>query len=94
VEAKQFVAPSGSIVESAALLGDEVNARLRGAELVRVDLSGLRGLSSSYFNTLLQRVVPMTGIEDFPRRVELVFDSAAQEQVFARSMDFLKRSVA
>jgi hypothetical protein len=36
----------------------------------------------------------MTGIEDFPRRVELVFDSAAQEQVFARSMDFLKRSVA
>jgi hypothetical protein len=94
VEAKQFLDPDGGIVESAARLGDEVARRLRDHEVVTIELRDMRGLSSSYFNVLLQKVLPVTMPRDFARRVILHFDSPAQEEVFKRSLEFANRALA
>jgi hypothetical protein len=94
IHARQFLDPQGRIVESAKLLADEVLTQLAAHDVVTVDLRELRGLSSSYFNVLLQRVLPVTTLADFPRRVQLMFDSPAQEHVYKRSLDFASRTVA
>lgn len=92
--AMQFVDSHGRIVESGSLLANEVVRQLQLADVVRVDFQKMRGLSSSYFNVFLQRVLPVTTMPDFPRRVEMLFDSPAQEQVFRRSLDSVQRTVA
>src|SRR5687768_4027868 len=94
IEAKLHVDPGGRIVESAVRLADEVVRQLGFSDVVAVDFHEMRGLSSSYFNVLLQRIVPVTTLAEFPRRVELIFESPAQEQVFKRSLDFATRTVA
>lgn len=94
IEAKGFVDPTGEIVASAARLADEVVRQLAVHEVVTVNLRQMRGLSSSYFNVLLQRVSGVTSISEFPRRVRFIFDTSAQEVVFKRSLDFASRTVA
>jgi hypothetical protein len=94
IQARHFLDPEGRIVESAALLADEVVRQLASHNTVTVDLRELRGLSSSYFNVLLQRVSQVTTLAEFPTRVQLLFDSTAQQQVFNRSLDRANRTVA
>lgn len=93
IEAKHYVAPRGRIVDSASRLADEVVRQLGLRESVSVDLREMRGLSSSYFNVLLQRVIPVTTLAKFPHRVEFIFDSPAQEQVLKRSLEYASRTV-
>jgi hypothetical protein len=94
VIAKQFLHPRGRIVDSAARLADEVTRQLESHETISIDLRGMRGLSSSYFNLLLQRVMSVTTPDAFSQRVTFLFDSAAQEQVYQRCLDFARRTVA
>ena len=68
------------IVESAAMLAREVLCALESHEVVEIDLHGLKGLSSSYFNVLLQQVLPVTTVGGFAKRVHLRFGSAAQRR--------------
>jgi len=94
IVAKEFVDPSGNIVGSAMLLANEVVRQLHSADAVTIDLSGMRGLSSSYFNVVIHEVLPSTGLADFERRVRLRFDTEAQAQVFARSYEVARWNVA
>ena len=94
IEAKQCLDPRGGIVASASLLADAVVRRLAEGNVVEIDLTTVRGLSSSYFNVLLQRVLPVTGIDHFADRIKLRYDSAAQELVFNRSFESARRGVA
>lgn len=94
IEARQFVDPSGRIVESATRLADEVARQLALHDVVAIDFRGMRGLSSSYFNVLIQRVVHETTPTEFLRRIQPLFDSSPQQQVFNRSLDFASRTVA
>ncbi|MCC6423353.1 MAG: hypothetical protein IT447_07715 [Phycisphaerales bacterium] len=90
----QFIEANGSIVASAELLAKEIVIQLTDHKVVMVDLSQMRGLSSSYFNVLLQRVGDAITLAEFPQRVRLQFDTAAQEQVFNRSLEYARRTVA
>jgi hypothetical protein len=94
IQARRFVDREGRIVESAAALADEVVRQLAIHDIIAVDLLEMRGLSSSYFNVLLQRISAVTTLPEFSRRVRILFDSPAQEQVFKRSLDFASRTVA
>ena len=94
IEAKNFLDPNGGIVQSASLLADEVIRQLKQTDVVRIDFRDVRGLTSSYFNVLLQRVLAETTQQAFSQRIQLHFDSIAQQQVFDRSMESVRRSVA
>jgi len=94
IQANLLIDSQGGIVESAVRLADEVLRQLAIHDVVTVDLHQMRGLSSSYFNVLLQRVSAVTTLPEFPRRVQLLFDTPAQELVFKRSLEFARRTVA
>jgi hypothetical protein len=94
IKAKEFVDPQGRIVESAGLLADEVLRQLPMVEVITIDFSDMRGLSSSYFNFLLQRVAAMITVPELKRRLVMAFDSPAQQHVFERSLSFASRTVA
>lgn len=84
-QAANYIDPAGGVVASACLLADAVIADLQHGATVDVDLSGLRSVSSSYFNTLLSRVVDRCGTGAIQHRLSLRFSSQAQRAIFDRS---------
>ena len=94
IDAKRFLDPQGRIVASGQLLADEVARALSQHDVVQINFGGMRGLPSSYFNVLLQRIIPVANAQDFCRRVMTCFDSTAQEQVFRRSFESVTRGAA
>ena len=94
VSANAFRDPQDRIVASAARLADEVVRLLSAHDLIEIDLGGMRGVTSSYYNVLLHRVLEVIPAGDFPRRVKLRFDSAAQQLVFNRSLESATRGAA
>jgi hypothetical protein len=84
IEAKSHLHPEGFIVESASLLADAVLAGLRAEPHVKISFAGMHGTSSSYFNTLLRRLIEASGVEVLVH-VEFSFVSQAQQQIYERS---------
>jgi len=93
IEAKSHLHPEGYIVESANLLADAVLEFLRSQSEVEISMIGMRGTSSSYFNTIIQRIVQEIGVEAMERRVKFIFDSNAQREIFGRSLAAVTKSV-
>jgi len=94
VSANAFRDPQDRIVASAARLAEEVVRLLAAHDVIEIDLGGMRGVTSSYYNVLLHRVLEVIPAGDFPRRVKLRFDSAAQQLVFNRSLESATRGAA
>jgi hypothetical protein len=94
IEAHRFLDARQRIVASASLLADEVVRRLAEHDVLLIDLRGMRGVTSSYYNVLLQRVLSVLPMSDLPRRVRFCFDSAAQEQIYGRSLESATRGAA
>ena len=94
IEASQSRDPQDRIVASGLLLADEVVRRLTDHDVVEVNLKGLRGVTSSYYNVVLHRVLSILSMAEFARRVKFRFDSAAQEQVYNRSLESARRCAA
>jgi hypothetical protein len=94
VSANAFRDPQDRIVASASRLADEVVRLLPLQDVMEIDLSGMRGVTSSYYNVLLHRVLEVISAADFTRRVRIRFDSPAQEFVFNRSFESAKRGAA
>ena len=84
-QATNYIDPAGSVVASASLLAEAIIIDLAHGASVEVDLSGLRSVSSSYFNTLLSRVADRCGIGAIQDRLALRFSSHAQRAIFDRS---------
>ena len=91
VSANAFRDPQDRIVASASRLADEVVRVLAVHDVVEIDLCGMRGVTSSYYNVLLHRVLGVIPVADFSRRVKMRYDSAAQEMVFNRSFELARR---
>lgn len=89
IEARQFVDADNRPVESADLLAAEAVRLLASHDVLVIDLGGMRGLSSSYFNVLLKRIIQIMTAADLQRRIKFTFDSPAQELVFKRSLEFV-----
>ena len=86
VEATAFLDPQGLIVASASRLADAILEHLQGEDEVVVSMAGIRGASSSYFNTVLLRVVEVLG-DQAVHRIRFQFTTKAQEQIYRRSLD-------
>ena len=84
-QATNYIDPAGSVVGSACLLADAIVPDLAHGATVDVDLTGLRSVSSSYFNTLLARVADRCGVGAIQDRLSLRFSSQAQRTIFDRS---------
>jgi hypothetical protein len=73
-------------VESAGVVADAVVVYLADHDEVVVDLSGVRGVPSSFFNVLLLRVAEAFGAAALDSRVRFTLDSDAQQDVLNRSL--------
>ena len=82
----------GSIVESGMALANEIVNKLRAGEQITVSFAGLRGLSSCYFNPVLNAVKANLGLDVIGQRLIFDFVSAAQQAVFNRSLDAVKNA--
>lgn len=91
VNAHNFMMESGSVVESASALAQQVVRVLEQGRTVRISLAGVKGLPSSYFNVLLEHIVQLTGFDAIGERVQFEFDSRPQQVVFARSLEAIRR---
>ena len=90
VEASNFV--QDSIVESGIALGNAIVEKLQSGETIIVSFVGMRGLSSSYFNPMLQSVKQNAGLGVIGRQLLFDIPSAAQQSVFNRSLDAANRT--
>ena len=90
LEASNFV--QDSIVESGVALGNVIVEKLQSGETITVSFAGMRGLSSSYFNPMLQAVKLNAGLGVIGQRLLFDLPSAAQQSVFNRSLDAVNRA--
>lgn len=81
-----------SIVESGVALANEIVRKLREGEQITVSFEGLRGLSSSYFNPVLLAIKANLGLDVIGQRLNFDFSSSAQQAVFNRSMDAVRKT--
>ena len=85
VDASKHVDASNRPVTSASLLAAAILTALDGGENVTVDFSGMRRISSSYFNVIVAEIVGRFGADSLDERVSFLFSSQAQQEIFNRS---------
>jgi len=88
--AKDFIHPSGIILESAELLASAAVKGLSESERVSIAMAGMSVVSSSYFNIILRRVLEAYG-RDALDRVHLSSTSSLLRQIFERSREAARR---
>lgn len=84
--ASDFVDPAGSLVDSATRLSQAVVELLRAEPVVEIDLHGLRGLTSSFFNVLLVGVRDEHGEAALVSRLRFQFETKAQSLSYRSSL--------
>ncbi|MFH1108855.1 MAG: hypothetical protein V1790_06635 [Planctomycetota bacterium] len=93
VYAREHVDSAGSVVRSGMALAEAVLDALESGAFVEVDMAGIKGASSSYFNVFLRRVDEGCGLAVFDDRIKLRFGSNVQQIVYSRSFESLRRGV-
>lgn len=83
---------SDSIVNSGIALANEIFGKLRAGESITVTFAGMRGLPTSYFNPVLKAVKANLGLDVIGQRLTFDFVSPAQQSVFNRSLDAVRKS--
>lgn len=86
LRASDFWRPSESIVDGAERLAEAAVAALRLHRRITISLSGVRGVTSSFANVLLLRILQEIGTTAISERVTFETDSEAQKQVLERSV--------
>lgn len=86
VAALDHLDEQGSIVKSGIRLARAVIANLGGNGNVLVDLRGLRGASSSYFNVFLGEVQETCGLAGLDRNILIEFANGIQRTTYERSL--------
>ena len=92
VRALDYWRSTDSIVETAERVADAMAEALSTGGRVTVSLRGLRGISSSFANILLQRAISLLGAVELERRVVFDTDSESQASVVRRSLEAVKAS--
>ena len=91
IRAADFIHPDGLIVASGEMLARKVIEVLRTGEKVLIQLRGLPGISSSYFNVLLLMVQAEVGPDALDRlQWDLVWP--IQRQIYERSLEAARKA--
>jgi len=91
IKARNHLDPEGSVVRSGIALAEAVLQELENDSQVEIDLDGIKGASSSYFNVFLRRIEEGCGIGVFERQASVLFSSNIQKMVYTRSYESLKK---
>jgi hypothetical protein len=92
IRAADHVRPGASIVATAEAVSRAVVDALRFGGGAQVDLSGMRGVPSTFFNVILLGAVNAVGLDAVDRHLEFVFETRAQHEVFDRSLKAVRES--
>lgn len=87
IMAKQYLHPHDTTVGSAERLAGRVLQVLGSSGSIVVDFSGIRGISSSYFNVLFRVVGESVGIGRMSQDLVLHYESDTQREIGTRSWD-------
>lgn len=85
IVAKQLLLPRDTATDAAARVAARVVDAFRSSETVTVDFQGLRGVASSYFNTLFRTVGEAIGCKRMQEGLSLRYESDAQRAIGDRS---------
>jgi hypothetical protein len=88
--AKDFLHPSGVVLDSAELLASAVVASLQQSDRVSISMAGMPAVSSSFFNVVLRQVLDVYGREGLDR-INMASPSSVLRQVFERSREAARR---
>jgi len=91
IKATEHMDPGGSIVHSGLAFADAVLNKLGPGISIELDLRGLKGASSSYFNVFLRRIDEACGLAELDRHISPRFGSKVQEMVYRRSLEAVRR---
>lgn len=94
ITARGFVDPAGTVVAGAEALAVGVLTALESSSVVHVDLQGLRGVPSSFFNVLLLAVAGRFGVGALGKRLVFRFDNDAQLRIYGRSLEAVRAQYA
>lgn len=94
VRGLDHVDPGGSIVGSGLVLAEAIITAIDVSGRVEVDLTDIKGASSSYFNVLLLRLQEAGQLGALEKRVAFRFGSDIQDQVYRKSLAALQRKLA
>ena len=89
IRAADHISPQGTIVAGAESVAAKVLDALSSSDVV-VDLHGVRGVPSTFFNIVLLAVTNHAGFEALETRVRFQFDSPAQESVYRSSLQAVR----
>jgi len=91
IAASDYWRDTDPIVDSAARLAEAIVLALRSGGSDTVSLRGVRGITSSFANVLLQRVVEEFGPSAIRDRLHFQTDSETQKRVLDRSLEALEQ---
>jgi hypothetical protein len=86
IYAKDYTDSDGLIVRSGELLAHKVIELLQTGQRVTIQLQGLTGISSSYFNIFLRLVCEKFGLDGL-NSLQMKFVSRLQQQIYDRSFE-------
>jgi hypothetical protein len=92
--ARDHIDIDGSVVRSGMALAEAVLKAMENEGRAEVNLEGIKGASSSYFNVFLRRIDEGCGLVVFEDRVRLQFASNVQKMVYTRSFESMKRGTS
>ena len=88
----EFVDGTKTVTDAAEQMAVVVNGYLEAsATTIRIDLSDVRGVPSSFFNLLLVRVADSSGLESLDR-LDFVTSTLVQRAVLDRSLQAIRDS--
>jgi hypothetical protein len=91
LKAIDFIPENGSVIDTAEAAAACINAHLDQGESVDVAMTGMTGVTSSFFNLVIRRVAEKFGFEVFENRVKFRFSSTIQQQTFDRSFSATRK---
>jgi hypothetical protein len=94
ISAKEYIDPAGSIVASGELVGKAIVACLERGDEVVVNFREMKGLSSSYFNPIIQTLNKSHGLQTIGTQLKFDFNSPVQQIVFDRSLQAARINAA
>jgi hypothetical protein len=85
IRALELIHPRETVVENAERLADAVAAALRATDIVVVDLHGVGGVSSAYFQVVQLRALEEFGDDAVRRRLRFQTTSDLHRKIIERS---------
>jgi len=91
IQAVEHIDAEGSVVRSGLAVAEAALQALESGSAVEIDLQGVKGASSSYFNVMLRRIDEGCGLAALDEHIRIRFSSRIQKIIFQRSLDSVKR---